>query len=96
MFGCHQQLSSHSAKWAIVTSGELNLFHKAIIFTIVASNHYAPRALHRAGVPIPVLGITASNDVSQGKPHPAPYLAGALRCGVDPKKCKVFTPSNLL
>lgn len=68
------KLSSHSSKWTIVTS---------------ASNRYAPRALHHSGLPVPALGIIASNDVLQGKPHPAPYLAGALRCGVDPKKCLV-------
>jgi beta-phosphoglucomutase-like phosphatase (HAD superfamily) len=25
--------------------------------------------------------------VSNGKPHPDPYLAGAKRCDVDPKNC---------
>jgi len=79
------KLSSHpssNTKWAIVTS---------------ASSRHAPRALHRAGLPIPASGIIASNDVSRGKPHPDPYLAGALRCVVDPKKCLVVedAPSGL-
>jgi len=62
---------------------------KCIIVTS-ASKKYAPEALRVAGVPIPALGIIASDDVSQGKPHPAPYLAGAFQCGVDPKKCLVI------
>ncbi|KAF8973818.1 HAD-like domain-containing protein [Flammula alnicola] len=66
---------SSSSKWTIVTS---------------ASNKYAPRALERSGVPLPSLGLITSNDVTQGKPHPAPYLAGASRCEVDPKKCLVI------
>ena len=53
----------------------------------IASNKYAPRALERAGVPLPAAGIVTANDVSQGKPHPAPYIAGALKCSVDPKDC---------
>jgi HAD superfamily hydrolase (TIGR01509 family) len=72
------KLSSHpstKSKWTIVTS---------------ASNKFAPRALQRSGIPFPPSGIIASNDVLQGKPHPAPYLAGALRCGADPKKCIVI------
>ncbi|PPQ67390.1 hypothetical protein CVT25_005969 [Psilocybe cyanescens] len=65
---------STSSRWTIVTS---------------ASNKYAPRALERSGVPLPSLGLITSNDVSEGKPHPAPYLAGALRCSIDPKNCLV-------
>jgi len=71
------KLASHPSsknKWTIVTS---------------ASNKYAPRALERAGVPLPSVGIITANDVSQGKPHPAPYLAGALKCSVEPTNCLV-------
>ncbi|KAF8887776.1 HAD-like domain-containing protein [Infundibulicybe gibba] len=69
------QLTSPTAfGWTIVTS---------------ASNGYAPRALERSGVPLPPAGLVTSNDVSQGKPHPAPYLAGALKCGVNPANCLV-------
>ncbi|RDB29154.1 Sugar phosphatase YfbT [Hypsizygus marmoreus] len=63
-----------SHRWTIVTS---------------ASDNYAPRALSRAGIPLPRAGLVTSNDVSHGKPHPAPYLAGAQKCGVDPAKCLV-------
>ena len=59
-------------------------------YDIVASNPYATRALQRAGILLPAAGIIASNDVSEGKPYPAPFLAGALRCDVDPKKCMSF------
>ncbi|KAJ7837173.1 HAD-like domain-containing protein [Mycena olivaceomarginata] len=69
------QLSSETAfGWTIVTS---------------ATPNYAPRALERCGIPLPRAGIVTSSDVSQGKPHPDPYLAGAEKCGVDPKKCLV-------
>lgn len=61
-------------RWTIVTS---------------ASNKYAPRAIRRAGLPTPKAGIITSNDVQEGKPHPAPYLAGAQKCGVDPTECLV-------
>ncbi|KIL70576.1 hypothetical protein M378DRAFT_183213 [Amanita muscaria Koide BX008] len=50
---------------------------------------YAPRAIRRAGLPTPKAGIITSNDVQEGKPHPAPYLAGARKCGVDPTECLV-------
>jgi beta-phosphoglucomutase-like phosphatase (HAD superfamily) len=53
-----------------------------------ASNGYAPRALERAGISVPRAGLVTSDDVIQGKPHPAPYLAGAAKCGVDPTKCQ--------
>lgn len=81
----------HQPKQSALLSHQVseNLSPNAIwfLFTTVASKKYAPEALRVAGVPIPALGIIASDDVSQGKPHPAPYLAGAFRCGVDPKKC---------
>lgn len=64
----------NSRGWNIVTS---------------ASNKYAPRALLSCGIPLPPAGLVTSNDVSHGKPHPAPYLAGAAKCGVDPTKCLV-------
>ncbi|KAJ7922983.1 HAD-like domain-containing protein [Mycena leptocephala] len=69
------QLSSETGVgWTIVTS---------------ATRNYAPRALERCSIPLPHAGIVTSNDVSHGKPHPAPYLAGAAKCGVDPAKCLV-------
>jgi HAD superfamily hydrolase (TIGR01509 family) len=61
-------------RWTIVTS---------------ASNKHAPRAIQRAGLPTPKVGIVTSNDVMHGKPHPAPYLAGAQKCGIEPARCLV-------
>jgi len=63
-----------SSRWTIVTS---------------ASNKYAPRAIARAELPTPGVGIITSNDVEQGKPHPAPYLAGAKKCNFEPTRCLV-------
>ncbi|TFK76691.1 HAD-like protein [Pluteus cervinus] len=63
------------ARWTIVMS---------------ASNKYAPRALERSGLPLPSVGIITSNDVSHGKPHPAPYLAGAVKCNIEPSRCLVI------
>ncbi|KAJ7151553.1 HAD-like domain-containing protein [Mycena filopes] len=60
--------------WTIVTS---------------ATRNYAPRALEACAIPLPRAGIVTSNDVSHGKPHPAPYLAGAAICAADPTKCLV-------
>ncbi len=37
----------------------------------------------------PVHVVTA-DDVTHGKPHPEPYLAGARAIGVDPARCVVF------
>ncbi|CAL1696615.1 unnamed protein product [Somion occarium] len=68
--------------WTIVTS---------------ATNIYAPQALACCGIPLPPLGAVTSNDVAFGKPHPAPYLAGARRLGADPSRCLVIeaAPSGL-
>ncbi|MGA2539310.1 MAG: HAD-IA family hydrolase [Terracidiphilus sp.] len=41
------------------------------------------------GIPIPDRIVTA-DDVSEGKPHPAPYLAGAALLGLKPEECVVF------
>jgi len=61
-----------------------------------ATNTYAPAALRKAGVPLPFDMVT-SNDVARGKPFPDPYIAGAAKCGVDPKNCLVVedAPSGL-
>ena len=34
--------------------------------------------------------VVSGDDVAQGKPHPEPYLAGAMRLGVRPERCLVF------
>jgi len=45
--------------------------------------------LHAAGLPIPVKLVT-SNDITNGKPHPEPYLAGANLLGLAAADCLVF------
>ncbi|TCD62951.1 hypothetical protein EIP91_006214 [Steccherinum ochraceum] len=71
------------AGWTIVTS---------------ATSLYTRQALPRCGVPLPPMGLVTSDDVAHGKPHPAPYLAGARRLGADPTRCLVIedAPSGLL
>ncbi|KAG6820349.1 hypothetical protein H0H93_001794 [Arthromyces matolae] len=69
--------------------GAINLVNQALICFVIASNKYAPRALEKAGIPLPAAGIVTSNDVTAGKPYPAPYLAGAVKCGVNPTNCLV-------
>ncbi|KIM46371.1 hypothetical protein M413DRAFT_24104 [Hebeloma cylindrosporum] len=67
--------------WAICTS---------------ATRAYASSALDIAGVPAPDVFVT-SEDVTQGKPSPDPYLLGAKKCGVKPENCLVFedAPSGI-
>jgi sugar-phosphatase len=45
--------------------------------------------LRAAGLPIPVKLVT-SNDITNGKPHPEPYLAGANLLGLAAADCLVF------
>jgi len=48
---------------------------------------------------MPLAGYVTSNDVSRGKPHPDPYVAGATKCSVDPVNCAclpVLHKSHLL
>ncbi|GJE84272.1 phosphatase [Phanerochaete sordida] len=59
--------------WAICTS---------------ATRKYANAALSAAGIEPPE-AFVAAEDVEKGKPAPDPYLLGAKRCGVDPKRCLV-------
>jgi len=67
--------------WAIVTSCNADL---------------ARARLARAGLPLPRLMVSA-DDVTQGKPAPEPYLAGALRVGLSPAQCIVIedAPSGI-
>ena len=38
--------------------------------------------------------LVSGEDVSQGKPHPEPYLTGAKKLGVSPQECLVFEDSD--
>ena len=62
------------ANWTVVTS---------------ATEPLARVRLAAGGIPVPKRIITAE-CVSQGKPDPAPYLAGAALLGFAPEECVVF------
>jgi sugar-phosphatase len=61
-------------RWTVVTS---------------ATGPLARVRLAARGFPVPERFVTA-DDVSDGKPHPAPYLAGAALLGFAPEECVVF------
>jgi sugar-phosphatase len=62
------------SRWTVVTSATAPL---------------ARVRLAAGGIPVPDHIITAES-VSEGKPHPAPYLAGAALLGFAPDECVVF------
>ncbi len=53
-------------------------------------------ALARLGLAevLDVAACVAQEDVRVGKPHPEPYLLGAARLAVDPRRCVVFEDSR--
>jgi len=61
-------------RWTVVTS---------------ATGPLARVRLAAAGIPVPDRIVTA-DDVTEGKPHPAPYLAGAALLGFAPEDCVAF------
>ena len=61
-------------RWTVVTS---------------ATRPLARVRLAAGGIPVPARFVTA-DDVSEGKPHPAPYLAGAALLEFKPEECVVF------
>jgi len=63
-----------SGRWAVVTSG---------------SRLLAQNRLRYCGLPVPDVLVT-SDDVTNGKPHPEPYLQGAARLGFTPAECLVI------
>ncbi len=61
-------------------------------FVTSASKALAVARWREAGFAPPPIVITAE-DVSYGKPHPEPFLAGIERLGVEPQRCLVFEDS---
>ena len=61
-------------KWTVVTS---------------CTRRLARVRLRAAGLPVPEELVTA-NDISNGKPHPEPFLKGAALLGLAPADCVVF------
>jgi len=61
-------------RWGVVTSG---------------SRLLAQNRLRYCGLPVPEVLVT-SDDVTNGKPHPEPYLKGAEQLGFRPEECLVI------
>jgi sugar-phosphatase len=61
-------------RWGVVTSG---------------SRLLAQNRLRYCGLPVPQVLVT-SDDVTNGKPHPEPYLKGAEGLGFAPHECMVI------
>jgi len=61
-------------RWTVVTS---------------ATERLARLRLAAGGIPVPAR-IVSADSVREGKPHPAPYLAGAALLGFKPEECVVF------
>ena len=73
--GVHALLASlPSERWTVVTS---------------ATGPLARARLGAVGIQVPGRVVTAES-VIEGKPHPAPYLAGAEILGFAPEECVVF------
>jgi sugar-phosphatase len=64
-------------RWTVVTS---------------ATDRLARVRLDAAGLPVPRHFVNG-NSVAEGKPHPAPFLAGAALLGLQPEDCVVFEDS---
>ena len=64
-------------RWTVVTS---------------ATEKLARVRLADAGIPVPAHLVTA-DQVTRGKPHPEPFLAGAALLGFNPHHCVVFEDS---
>jgi mannitol-1-/sugar-/sorbitol-6-phosphatase len=77
--GVEKMLSSlPHGRWTVVTS---------------ATEGLARARLAACGIPVPERMVTAET-VAQGKPNPAPYLAGAAILGFAPEECVVFEDSS--
>ena len=71
---CALLASLPAHRWTVVTS---------------ATEALARVRLAAGKIPVPERIVTA-DDVKEGKPHPAPYLAGAKLLGFAPGECVVF------
>jgi len=75
--GLLTELDARGRPWAVVTSG---------------GDRIARARIGTAGLPFPRVLVTA-DDVTEGKPHPEPYLLGAGRMGAVPGACVVVEDS---
>jgi sugar-phosphatase len=74
----HLTSSLPRSGWGVVTSGARRL----AIARLVAAGHALPDAL-----------VTA-DDVTRGKPHPEPYVRGAVALGLAPARCAVVEDAS--
>lgn len=73
-----RRLVSLQVPWAIVTSG---------------SHKVATARINQVGFPEPPVLVTC-DDISEGKPHPEPFLTGAARLHLSPASCLAFEDST--
>jgi len=74
---CELLRSLPADRWTVVTS---------------ATEKLARSRLADGGIPVPNRLVTA-NQVTRGKPHPEPFVAGAALLGFKPQDCVVFEDS---
>lgn len=74
---CELLQSLPADRWTVVTS---------------ATEKLARARLADGGIPVPARLVTA-NQVTRGKPHPEPFIAGAALLGFKPEECVVFEDS---
>ncbi len=74
---CDLLRSLPADRWTVVTSSTEKL---------------ARARLADGGIPVPMHLVTA-DQVTRGKPHPEPFIAGAALLGFKPKDCVVFEDS---
>ena len=55
---------------------------------------FSPIVIAPTDVPLSVAVIVTGDDVTNGKPHPEPFLTAAKRLGVSPNDCFVFEDSS--
>lgn len=75
----------------------LDLLDAAGLPAMVATSTQRARAHHhldKAGIGHRFRGVIGGDDVSQGKPHPDPYLKAAAALGVDPRHCVALEDSH--
>jgi sugar-phosphatase len=75
---CDLLRSLPSDRWTVVTS---------------ATEKLARARLADGGIPVPKRLVTA-DQVTRGKPHPEPFIAGAALLGFKPEDCMVFEDSS--
>ncbi|KAI9572622.1 HAD-like domain-containing protein [Boletus coccyginus] len=82
-----------------VLNGAQKLLNEVIMNSLAIhdSRFYASLAIPKCSLPMPQKGYVTADDVTEGKPKPGPYIAGAATLGISPEKCLVIedAPSGL-